>query len=241
MKCSHRSTTWLGSAVVLAGATLLAAAPALDPTPDLGARVRTAIVDAVRARLGQPAVVTIEAIEFRARVEVPVWMVARPDTGASLGRPARFALYEPGPGDPAGVRIGFAMATVRVETRHVRTTRQLARGEAIGPGDVATHQHDPGQIRLARMPVVGDLTGARTRRSVPAGAVITREDVRLPVIVSSGQDVIVNVAVGGAEIAARLIAGQSGRLHQVIRLVNPFTRRVVHGRVMGPGEVEVIP
>ena len=52
--------------------------------------------------------------------------------------------------------------------------------------------------------------------------------------------VVVRARVGGIEAEGRAIASQNGVAGDVIRLVNPDSRRTLQGRIVGAGEVEVI-
>jgi len=63
---------------------------------------------------------------------------------------------------------------------------------------------------------------------------------RPPTLVRAGDRVRAVARVGGVEAVVIAIAEQSGSAQQVIRVVNPDSRRAIRARVVAPGEVEVV-
>lgn len=58
-------------------------------------------------------------------------------------------------------------------------------------------------------------------------------------VIRAGDRVRVTMRVEGVEAVLMAIAEQSGRPDQIIRVVNPSSRRAIHVRVIAAGEVEV--
>jgi flagella basal body P-ring formation protein FlgA len=58
--------------------------------------------------------------------------------------------------------------------------------------------------------------------------------------VRSGRRVNVRARVGGIEAQGLCVAIENGRMGAVVRVVNPDSKKTLVGRVVGPGEVEVI-
>jgi flagella basal body P-ring formation protein FlgA len=75
---------------------------------------------------------------------------------------------------------------------------------------------------------------------VAAGDVLTDTMVRARPLVQSGDEVTVRARVGGVEAQGRAIAAQAGGHGAVIQVVNPETRRMLKGRIVARGEVEVM-
>jgi flagella basal body P-ring formation protein FlgA len=59
-------------------------------------------------------------------------------------------------------------------------------------------------------------------------------------VVQSGDRVAVRAGVQGVTAETQGVAAQSGEPGDIIRVVNPSSRRSVKARVVGPGKVEVV-
>lgn len=241
MRCSPKSTTWLVSAAIaLATAGFGRTVPSV--TEPAEPAVRRALIGAVKARLGEAA--RVELQDVRVYLSVPRDMTgatATVEPGSRLGRPVRFTLTAvvEQPGGRQGVRAGSALATVRVSIPHVRTTTDVARGVLLAAADLAVVDGDIDGMPMEALPSLDDLVGARTTRQLQAGEIVTRQLVRMPPLVKSGDRVRTRAVIGGVEVTGFAVAQQNGHRHDRVRLVNPDSRRRLTGIVVGPGEVEV--
>lgn len=221
-------------AIALAGAGTAGAAPAVDPAFE--ARVREAILGAVESRIGQPGA-AIDALSITATpVEGAIEATPAPD--ARTDRPSLFSLTVTTPQGPR--RVGSAMATVNVIAQVVRARAPLARGAELTGADVEAWHGPIGRAALKRLPQPREIEGAKTARAIDAGGVLTSDVLTVPPSVRSGQQVKVRAVVDGIVAHGLAIATENGRLGAVVRVVNPDSKRTLVGRVVGPGEVEVI-
>ena len=132
------------------------------------------------------------------------------------------------------------MATVHVETDLLRATRALARGDELTEADVvAVRGHAQGVV-LKRLPVAVETLGARMTRAVVEGAVLSADVLSVQWSVRSGRQVRVCARVDGIEARGIGVATENGRIGAIVRVVNPDSKKTLVGRVVGPGEVEVI-
>jgi flagella basal body P-ring formation protein FlgA len=202
------------------------------------ASVRLAIVGTVEDRVGDDVIVTVDALRVTGTIPAGP-LVAVPESSARSGRPSVFALSA---ANPHGVRrrVGSAVATVRLEGRYVRAGRSLARGDVVEERDLVETQGALDDVPLRPLPGREAIVGARLARDVAAGDVLTDTVVRARPLVQSGDEVIVRARVGGIEAQGRAIAAQTGGPGAVIQVVNPETRRMLKGRVVARGQVEVI-
>ena len=92
---------------------------------------------------------------------------------------------------------------------------------------------------FARAP--DQIAGLSARRMLAKGRPIPLDALGPADLVSEGDMVTVRFASGGLEIAARLMALDSGTAGSAVRLRNPETGRVVTGRITGAGVAEVTP
>ena len=218
--------------LVLAGAPVRSA-PSDDP---FVARARTAIVEAVEARIGQPGAVVERVAVTATPMDGPLSATPAPD--ARTGRPSLFSLtVETARG---ARRVGSAVATVAVVADAVRARVPLGRGDSVTAADVELVRGPIGVAPLRRLPQAAEIDGAVAARPVAAGTVLTADLLKVVPSVRSGQQVRVRAVVGGIEAHGLGIASENGRLGAVIRVVNPDSRRTILSRVVGRGEVEVI-
>jgi flagella basal body P-ring formation protein FlgA len=244
MKCSRRSTTWRGSAAILPAlwvAGLLAAPLPQADVPD-AADVREAIVEAVRARVGSGAEVSVEEIVLKSSRAREGRLLATPEPGARLGRPTRFSLSARSDSRPAGAirAAGYVVATVFVATDCVRAARPVRAGSVLAEDDIVSQRADLGAVPLQRVPVAEEVLGARAGRPLKTGDLLLATMISTRRAVQSGEVVAILVRADGVEAEARGVATQSGGVGDAIRVVNSASRRALNARVVGPGEVEVI-
>jgi flagella basal body P-ring formation protein FlgA len=234
MRCSRRSTRSLSSTAAIAAA-LAAGLASLAVAQEAGpADVDAAIRAAVCARLGVAGRVSLTGLTVRRLAPATGGsLVATPEPASRLGRVVRFALQY-----ADGRAAGHATARVSVEAPHLRAARDLPRGAVLGPDDVEQVTGDLGRIALRTLP--RDVLGARVLLPTAAGAIITPTGVSVPPLVRSGDNVVARVRVPGVEVRGRAVASQDGNLGEIIRAVNPDSRRPLKVRVIARGEVEVV-
>lgn len=232
-----------------------------QPAVSLESAVRHAVVETVKARMGQGADVRIETLQFKATPGDGVRaLIASPEPGARLGRQNRFTLQwvvqpsgrasSPAPGaSPAtehGVRrllpvaAGYAVASVFVAVEHVRASRPIARGEACDEADLVFGHGEVGAVLVQRLPRLSEVLGCRVLRNVMADEVVTRTALSVRAMVKSGDVVAVRAAADGVSVEGLAVAQQSGSEGDVIRAVNSDSRRTLKVRVVAPGRVEVV-
>lgn len=216
-------------AVVAAGARAdgQAGAPVLAPAD---AVIRAAIA----ARLGVTATIDVQAIDLPLRAGLPtMFRQARPDPSARLGRPMRFALL-PATGMPI-----TAIATVRVVAEHVVTARAIDRNETMTADAMRVVTDELRDAPLRRVLTPAQVRGGRVLRPMPAGAAVLPGAVVVRRAVEPGDRVTVVAVSGDVEVSAELLATDGGDPGDVIRVVNPDTRKDVRGRIVKEGLVEV--
>ena len=239
MKCSLKLTTWSASAglalALMVTATVAAAIPFETEAVE---RVRAAIADSVRQRMGDAANVTIDVQSIDGALGTGA-LLATPEPGARTGRLIVFALS--GQVDGKSLRrIGSATAQLTVVAPHAVAVRALSRGTVLAAADIGDEAGPLVDVPLRALALPDVLAGGRLTRDVAAGAVLSGDVVQPVPLVRSGDLVVVRARVGGIEAEGRAIASQNGVAGDVIRLVNPDSRRTLQGRIVAAGEVEVI-
>jgi flagella basal body P-ring formation protein FlgA len=219
----------------MVSATVVAAIPFETEAVE---RVRAAIADAVHQRMGETAVVTIDVQSIDGALGTGP-LLATPEPGARTGRVIVFALSGQAVGRSLR-RIGSATAQLTVVAPHAVAQRALSRGTILAAADIADGAGPVVDVPLRALVLPDALSGARLTRDVASGAVLSGDVVQPVPLVRSGDVVVVRTRINGIEAEGRAIASQNGVAGEVIRLVNPDSRRTLRGRVVSAGEVEVI-
>jgi flagella basal body P-ring formation protein FlgA len=123
--------------------------------------------------------------------------------------------------------------------------RRIEKGEELTSASVYIERRpvDP-QSRLILTPTA--ITGKKTRHALMPGQVILTSDVETlnnsisdPVLVRSQETVRLQIQVGGLRVTAAGTALQEGRRHQLIRVQNIDSKKILMGRVIDRSLVEV--
>lgn len=226
-------------ALTLGVVALTVMSAAASPEIETDAAVRAAITSAIQARMGPETEVTIDAVSLHrpwphasARVRI--------DPGARLGRPLRVALGAAA--DPSATTVawtGSADAEVRVVAAHLHARRPVPRGATISDADVVVVRHAvDGPLRP--WPAADAVGRSRALRDLAPDACLTPSTLLLLPLVQAGQTVQATLRLGELLAEASLVAAENGERGEVIRVVNPRSRRTIKARVVGVGHVEVI-
>jgi flagella basal body P-ring formation protein FlgA len=213
----------LTATVFSVGASSLARLVATTPTQ--------AIEYAVAEKIGGDVAVQVTSLDTTVADEPG--LEAQVDPAARLGRPTRFLLSSD------GVRRGAAIATLQVQTRYARATRSIARDEAITQDAFEVVNGLLPPIALRHVPAPADVVGLRARRAIARGEALTSAVLMVPPAVRSGEQVTVKVAIGQVEVSGVAVASGSGQVGDVIRVMQPHSRRLVRATIVAPGVVEV--
>ena len=223
------------AAGLVAAPGLYAQAPAVTAKPALTVAdaMSRAIAEAVVARVGSGAEVTV-----RLASAVPAtWQgdlsSAAIDPAARLGAPL-FVTFLNGPA--ASLRVS---ADIHVVADYVRASHTILAGQTLTAGDIAPVREVVPAMPLRHLPTAGEVIGARTIRRLNAGDVIQAGFVATPPVVQIGEPVTAIARIGDLEVAARFVAEDNGRIGDLIRIVNPDTKRTLRARIIKAGTVEV--
>jgi flagella basal body P-ring formation protein FlgA len=188
--------------------------------------------EAVRARLG--AGVDVDIIELGISGSARVFRDARVDPSARLGRPLRFTLVTTD-GGLLPVSVVLTVTGERAVTLHA-----IDRGAVVTAADISVVRGVLVDVPLRKLPGVDDLAGGKALRSIAGGATVLPGFVAVRRAVEPGDQVTAIAAGGAVQVTAEFTAADGGVIGDVIRVVNPATRRYVRGRIVREGFVEVI-
>lgn len=215
---------------LMIGLTLTAQAVAPGAAaPPVPGDACAAIARAVTARMGPAAVMrACDAADAPGH-----WIEATPDMSARVGEWSWFTLT----GDRTGTRV---KALVEVDAPFVRAAQPLTRGRVLVADDLVADTGSVAGARFARLLSESEVTGARVMRILDTGAVLQVSDVVIPPLVKAGESVTAVVRIGAVEVTAEMTAIDAGALGDEIRIAHADRKRMLRGRIVGPGRVEVL-
>jgi flagella basal body P-ring formation protein FlgA len=192
--------------------------------------VAAAIERAVVSRMGDVHVIvrqTSTTVGDRPGLEAHI------EPGSKLGQPIRFVLTAD------GKRVGSVVARIEVTGDVPRARRSMARDQEITTDNVEVVKAEIKNALLRRMPEAGDIVGARARRDIVAGELLTNALVSVPPAVKSGDEVRVMLTIGAVSVTGVGRASGSGHVGDTIRVLTPSSRKSLSGRIVGRGAVEI--
>jgi flagella basal body P-ring formation protein FlgA len=133
----------------------------------------------------------------------------------------------------------YVPVRVRREADVVVLAKPVRGDEPIGPEHLAVQRRELG---ANAGPVVTDpaaVVGKRLRRAMPAGAVLGQDDVGGEGALKRGDPVTLVSRAGGMEVRMGGRVLGAGRIGSTVSVENTASRRIIRGRVVGPGVVEV--
>jgi flagella basal body P-ring formation protein FlgA len=193
--------------------------------------VAAAIERAVAERMGDVQVVvrqTSTTVGDRPGLEAFI------EPGSRLGQPIRFILAAD------GKRVGSVVARLEVIGEVPRARRSVARDEPITADDIETVRTDITNVLVRRMPEAIDLIGARARRDIFAGELLTNALVTVPPAVRSGDEVRVVLTMGSVQVTGVGRASGSGQVGDLVRVRTPTNPKSLNARIIGRGAVEIV-
>ena len=117
--------------------------------------------------------------------------------------------------------------------------KSMARNATISPLDVeVSTRHVPGLI-THYLKDISELQNKRTRRDLPAGALLTPDMLQSQVLVRRGQQVTILAEVSGIEVRNQGVALVDGSENARVQVRNSVSSKVIEGVVDATGIVRV--
>ncbi|MDW8130123.1 MAG: flagellar basal body P-ring formation chaperone FlgA [Bryobacterales bacterium] len=195
------------------------------------------VLEALRRALGREDA-RIELVDYsrrpvpRGELEFDRAQLAQPSGGAAVWR-GRLRCD--------GGRSLPVWARVRIVApgRRVVALENLAPGRPVQPSQVGLDEGEWFPFGEPPLTRVEEAVGRLPRRWIPAGAVLYARLLTAPREVERGEEVLVEVASGGAQLRFRARAETGGRSGDVILVRNPANGRRIAARVEGPGKAVI--
>lgn len=117
--------------------------------------------------------------------------------------------------------------------------RGIAAGERIARRDIELVEMREDRLGPSNAISLAGVLGMETRRRVAPGAPFRRTDLQPPTLVTKDSLVTAELATASMRLTARVRALEDGAKGDHVRLINPRSKKIIEGRVEGPGRVVV--
>jgi len=131
-------------------------------------------------------------------------------------------------------------ANIRVLRETLVASRTIQARELISPADVELRRMDISDTNGDVALNMDEVVGMEARGYIRPGQVISRRLVSMPLLVKRGELVSLKAVSDGFVIQTKGVAQQNGRKGDVIRILNPTSKKLVEALVTGPQAVEII-
>ncbi|ACA18545.1 flagella basal body P-ring formation protein FlgA [Methylobacterium sp. 4-46] len=145
------------------------------------------------------------------------------------------------------VTVGERQASLRVSGQVIEMVevavlaRPLARGETVGPQDVTLERRPRDAAPPDGVADAASLVGQVAQRALAPGQPLRSADLARPDLVQRGEAVTILYEGPGVSLALGGLAREGGPLGATVSVVNPVSKKVLQGTVVGPGRVSVGP
>lgn len=141
--------------------------------------------------------------------------------------------------DGAPVRTAWVTADIARFGQVVVATRDVARGEAIRPGDLALERRELSSVPRAALTDLAEAEGAVARQPLRAWMPVSREQLGAPVLVHRGAPVLLVAERGALRVSAAGEARHDAARGERVAVTNRASGKAVVGRVVDATTVAV--
>ena len=120
------------------------------------------------------------------------------------------------------------------------TTRRIAPGEVLGADDVQPARVRAGLVRSEPARLAGQVVGMAAQHPLNAGAPVLLTELSRPMMVLRGSAVQVQLDRPGLAITIEGVAMDAAALGDAVHVLNPGSRAVMTGQVIGTSLVRVV-
>lgn len=132
----------------------------------------------------------------------------------------------------------FVPAQVNLYRNVAVASRPIQRNNLIQPRDIILAERDVGSLNQGYILDLENIIGNQATRAIQVDQVISPNHLRAPAAVKRGEQVFI---VSGSNTVRVRIPGEAlsdGAIGDQIRVRNIQSQRIIHARVIGPGEVQ---
>lgn len=167
----------------------------------------------------RPATLGIEQLQIDARTQRFTAVIAAPRNNPVIRRPVAGKLHR----------------VVEVPV----PIRRIMRGETITERDIEFVEMRSSALNGQAIVEPSMLLGQSAKRTLRTGMPVATNSIEPPVMIEKGSLVMVRARSKNMILTARAKAMESGGMHDVVRVMNMHSNRVIEAVVTGPGQLDI--
>ncbi len=133
----------------------------------------------------------------------------------------------------------YVPVTVQIFTKVVAANRLIVPGDMITEHDLAYAEFDKNRLYDGFFKDMKEVVGLSVVRSIPAGTALTKRNVRQVAIIKRNQAVTLVIKTGAVEITMSGIAKSDGYMNDVVKVLNPSSKKIIDAVVTGPERARI--
>ena len=134
----------------------------------------------------------------------------------------------------------FVPVSVQFMSKVIAVNRLISSGEIITENDIGYEEHDKNRLYDGFFLEKKDVVGLSVVRSLSAGTVLTKKNLKQVAIIKQNQTVTLVLKKGSIEVVMIGIAKSDGYLNEPIKVLNPSSKKIIDAVVIGPDRVQLI-
>lgn len=134
----------------------------------------------------------------------------------------------------------YVPVQIKLMTEMISAARRILPGEVITEKDVYIKKFDKYQTYDDYFQEVAQVNGLVAARLISPGAIILKKSITKALYVKKNQPITLVIKTGSIEVSMSGIALMDGYLSDAIKIMNPSSKKVVDGTIIGPGKVAII-
>lgn len=154
------------------------------------------------------------------------------------GRFSASLLFAAADTDPVSLRV---VGIAAEQTNMLALTHTLPAGTVLAASDLHVIRVSRNMAHDNSLTDADEVVGLSLRRTVAEDVPLLREMLARPIMVERGRPVVLKLEGAGLNLTAAGTALESGASGDRIRVVNPLSRAVLVGLIIGSGQVQIDP
>ncbi|KGP63730.1 hypothetical protein EP47_05040 [Legionella norrlandica] len=135
--------------------------------------------------------------------------------------------------------ILYVPVQIKLMTDMISAARRIMPGEVITEKDIVIKKFDKYQVYDEYFQDISKVNGLVAARLIPPGSIILKKSIAKSLFIKKNQPVTLIFKEGPIEVSMSGVAQMDGYLNDTIKIVNPSSKKIVDGTIIGPGKVEI--
>lgn len=133
----------------------------------------------------------------------------------------------------------YIPAQIKNYVNVITAAHALPRGRQLSDSDLITSRQDVSQLRGGYFTKIRNVNGQILKRSMSAGQAFSVTNVKPPLLIRRGDEVVILASTGGLQVRVKGKALKDAALGERVPVRNKQSKRIIQGTAIKPGTVSV--